>query len=64
MNINRQELFEIINDRMMDFLNVISPPKDGRMQDDSELYESEECIKYSDLIVEDIAKYLEGENDT
>ena len=60
MDINRQDLFEIVNDRMMDFLNVISPPANVSVQPADELYESEECIRFSELIVDDLVKYLEN----
>ena len=59
MNINRQDLFEIVKDRMMDFLNVISPPTNSRVQPADELYESEECIRFSEIIVDDLVEYME-----
>jgi hypothetical protein len=45
---------------MMDFLNVISPPANVSVQPADELYESEECIRFSELIVDDLVKYLEN----
>jgi predicted transcriptional regulator len=57
-NSQKEELYELINDKMFDFLNVISPPKDGRMQQDDELYESEECISHSKKLTESANKFI------
>jgi cob(I)alamin adenosyltransferase len=54
----KQELYEIINDQMFDFLNEIAPPKDESTQSYKELYESEQCITHSEKLTESVNKFI------